>query len=58
MDVVVWIVGIAVLLAVVAYAIIGVCMLAAKWRMAHAPARAARAQLAAGSIVDWRIHTH
>ena len=56
MEVVLWILGIAAALAVIAYGTIGVCLIAAKYRMAHIPAQRARATLAAGSIVDWRAH--
>jgi len=58
MEVVLWICGIALALAALAYGAIGVCVLAAKYRMTHAPAQRARATLAAGSIVDWRYPTH
>jgi hypothetical protein len=58
MEVAVWILGIAVIATALAYATIGVCVLAAKYRMAHVPAQHARATLAAGSIVDWRYPTH
>ena len=39
MEIVFWICGMAGLLAMLAYAIIGAALLAAKYRMTHAPAR-------------------